>query len=112
MSVSNALRVKMIQEESENVAGIKDYLHLIVNSIAQGIIVISSDDNISLFNRTAELMVGVEEQNASGINYQKCLPAKLSAVIKSLLCCFSSRHHQHSYHRPQQRVWFRSLLSA
>ncbi|MHC4871567.1 MAG: ATP-binding protein [Planctomycetota bacterium] len=85
MSISNALRVKMIQEESEKVAGIKDYLHLIVNSITQGIIVISNDDKISLFNRTAELMVGVEEKNAFGTNYQECLPAKLSTVIRSLL---------------------------
>lgn len=85
MSVSNAIKVNHLQRESEKVGEIKDYLNLIVNSIAQGIIVITNNDNISLFNRTSELIIGVEESHVINRKYQDCLPPKLAQLLDRLV---------------------------
>jgi two-component system NtrC family sensor kinase len=85
ISIDNARRVQRLEAESRRVAGMKDYLNLIVDNMAQGVLVIDADDAITLYNRTAELIFGEPAEEVLGARYDEALPHDLVKFLRHVL---------------------------
>ncbi|MCA0982812.1 sigma 54-interacting transcriptional regulator [Halobacillus yeomjeoni] len=69
--------VQKLKQQTEN-------QHLILNSIHDGMIVISSDENISFINRSAESILGMKREDVVGHPINKIIPtSRLPQVLKS-----------------------------
>ncbi|MHC4884589.1 MAG: histidine kinase dimerization/phospho-acceptor domain-containing protein, partial [Planctomycetota bacterium] len=85
ISIANAQRYQRLEKESEQVSAMKDYLSLIVDNMIQGVMVVSGEDVITVFNRTAELIFGSERDEMVGFFIDEVLSPELNQVIRELL---------------------------
>lgn len=85
VSVENALQHSRLLQESRSVELARDYLDMIVDNMAEGLIVIAPDNHLTIANQTAEMLFNISINEARGKHYAEVLPEELVKTLTMVL---------------------------
>ena len=85
VTVENAIEHSRLVQESRSLELARDYLDMIVDNMADGLLVIAPDNHVTILNQTAELLFGIAAEAVRGRNYAECLPVSLVETLSTAL---------------------------